>query len=188
MQRQFDVFVAQAPSDLTIHWGWLVALGFGLAVLGVLAIWRARTATLVYVVFLGVLLLAGALAVFIFAFSLTGYWTEFFIHVLWAVLLAIIGFILVTRPTVSAEAITLLIAFYFLATGVVAIGFALASHVHGEWLYVFDGLVSLALGGLLLAGWPVTGLWAIGLFIGIDLLLRGGAIAALGLSLRGLAQ
>ncbi len=188
MQQQFDVFVAQPPSVLALHWGWLVALGIGLALLGALAIWRARTATLVYVVFLGALLLAVALAIFIFAFSLAGYWTEFFVHVLWAVLLAIIGFILVTRPTVSAEAITLLIAFYFLATGVVAIGFALTSHVHDQWLYVFDGLVSLALGGLLLSGWPVTGLWAIGLFIGIDLILRGGSIVALGLGLRKLAE
>lgn len=188
MQQQFDVFVAQAPSDLAVHWGWLVALGLGLSVLGALAIWRARTATLLYIVFLGALLLVIAFVIFVFALSFTGYWTGFFIHVLWAILLAIIGFILVTRPVVSAEAITILIAFYFLVTGVVAIGFALTSHIEGQWLYVFDGLVSVALGGLLLAGWPVTGLWAIGLFIGIDLVLRGSAIAALGLSLRRLAQ
>jgi uncharacterized membrane protein HdeD (DUF308 family) len=187
MQQQFDVFVAQAPSDLTTHWGWLVALGVGLAVLGAITIWWARTATLVYMVFLGALLLVIAFAIFIFAFSFAGYWTAFFIHVLWAILLAIIGFILVTRPAVSAEAITLVIAFYFLVTGVVAIGFALSSHIQGQWLYVFDGLVSVGLGGLLLAGWPVTGLWAIGLFIGIDLILKGGAIVALGLSLRGIA-
>jgi uncharacterized membrane protein HdeD (DUF308 family) len=186
--QQFDVFVAQAPSDVAIHWGWLVALGISLAVLGALAIWRAATATLIYVVFLGALLLLVALAVFILAFSFAGYWTGFFIHVLWAVLLAILGFVMVTRPAIGAEAITLIIAFYFLATGVTGIGFALFSHIQGEWLYVLDGAVSVALGGLLLAGWPVTGLWAIGLFIGIELILKGGAIAALGLSLRGLAQ
>lgn len=188
MQQQFDVFVTQTPEALAGHWGWLVALGAGLAVLGALAIWRSRTATVIYVVFLGVLLLAAAISVLVFAFAFTGYWTDFFIHVLWAVLLALIGFILVTRPTVSAEAITLVISFYFLVTGVVDIGFALSSHIRGEWLYALDGLVSVALGGLLLAGWPVTGLWAIGLFVGIDLILRGSAIVALGLSLRPLAE
>jgi uncharacterized membrane protein HdeD (DUF308 family) len=188
MQQQFDVFVAQAPSGLGAHWGWLVALGLALVLFGILAIWRARIATLVSVAFIGALLLVGALSVFIVAFSFTGYWTAFFIHVVWAVLLAIIGFILVTRPAISAEAITLVMAFYFLATGVVVIGFALSSHVQGQWLYVADGAVSAALGALLLAGWPVTGLWAIGLFIGIDLILRGGAIVALGLGLRTLAQ
>jgi uncharacterized membrane protein HdeD (DUF308 family) len=188
MEQQFDVFVAEAPSSLSVHWGWLVALGVALAVLGVLAIWRARTATLVYVVFLGVLLLAAALAVFVAAFSLTGYWTAFFIHVLWAVLLAIIGVVLVARPTTSAEAITLVIAFYFLVTGIIDIGFALFSHIRGEWLSIFDGAVSVALGALLLSGWPVTGLWAIGLFVGIDLILRGIAIAALGLGLQSLSR
>jgi uncharacterized membrane protein HdeD (DUF308 family) len=188
MQQQFDVFVAQAPSNLSADWGWIVALGLGLAFLGALAIWRARTATLVYVVFLGALLLAAALAILVVAFSLTGYWTAFFVHVLWAVLLAIIGFILISRPAISAEAITLVIAFYFLVTGVVGIGFALFSHIQGGWLSIFDGVVSAGLGVLLLAGWPVTGLWAIGLFVGINLILRGGEVLALGLSLRTLAQ
>jgi uncharacterized membrane protein HdeD (DUF308 family) len=188
MQQQFDVFIAEAPSGLVAHWGWLVALGLGLGVLGALAIWRARIATMVSVVFIGALLLVGAVGVFVVAFSFAGYWTAFFIHVLWAVVLAIIGFILVTRPAIGAEAITLVIAFYFLVSGVVVIGFALFSHVEGEWLYVAEGAVSAALGALLLVGWPVTGLWAIGLFIGIDLIVRGGAIVALGLSLRRLVQ
>lgn len=188
MQQQFDVFVANAPGGLAAHWGWLVALGVALALLGAVAIWRARTATLVYVVFLGILLLAAALAVFIAAFSLTGYWTAFFIHVLWAVLLAIIGVVLVTRPAISAEAITLVMAFYFLVAGVVGIGFAVFSHVQNQWLAIFDGVVSVTLGALLLSGWPVSGLWAIGLFVGIDLILRGVAIAGLGLGLQSLAK
>ena len=188
MPRQFDIFVAETPATLTVHWGWLIALGVGLAVLGFLAIWRARTATLIYVGFLGAVLLVAAVAVLIFAFSLTGYWVDFFVHVLWAVLLAIIGLILLTRPAISAEAITLVIAFYLLATGVLEIGYALVAHIQGEWIYVFQGLVSAGLGCLLLAGWPFTGIFAIGLFIGIDLILKGAAIVALGLNLRTLAQ
>ena len=154
MGKQFDVFVAEAPGNLAANWIWLLALGIGLIVLGGLAIWRARTATRVYVVFLGVLLLIAALAVMATAFSFTGYWTAFFIHVLWAVLLGIVGFVFVARPSTSAEAITLVLAVYFLVTGVLGIGFALFSHMRGEWLSVFDGAVSIALGALLLSGWP----------------------------------
>lgn len=188
MEKQFDAFVAEAPGSASAHWGWLVALGVALILLGAVAIWRARTATLVYVVFLGALLIAAALAVFIAAFSLTGYWTAFFVHVLWAIVLAITGVILITRPTISAEAITLVMAIYFLVAGILAIGFSLFSHVRGEWLPILDGVVSVALGALLLSGWPVTGLWAIGLFIGIDFVLRGAAITALGLGLQSLGR
>ncbi len=188
MERQFDVFVAEAPGALATNWIWLLALGIALMVIGAIAIWKARTATRVYVVFLGVLLLIAGGAVLATAFSLTGYWTAFFIHVLWAVLLAIIGFVFVSRPSSSAEAITLVLALYFLVSGVLGIGFALFSHIRGEWLSVFDGAISIALGALLLTGWPVTGLWAIGLFVGIDLILKGAAIAALGLSFQSLAR
>ena len=106
---------------------------------------------------------------------------------LWAVLLGIIGLILVTRPALSAEAITLVIAFYLITTGVLGIGYSLVSHIEGEWLYVLDGLVSTVLGCLLLGGWPFSGLWAIGLFIGIDLILKGSSIVALGLSVRAIS-
>lgn len=188
MSRQLEIFVKEAPVDLNIHWGWLVGLGVALALLGLLAIWRARAATIIYVAFLGAVLLISSIAVLFFAFSLTGYWADFFIHVLWAFLLAIIGVILLTRPALSAEAITLAVAFYLITAGVLYIGYALASHIQGEWFYAFQGLVSIFLGALLLFGWPITGIFAIGLFIGVDLILKGAAIAALGLNLRSLGH
>jgi len=188
MQRQFDIFVGEAPDVLAVHWGWVIALGIGIAVLGLLAIWRARTATLVFVGFMGALLLVGAVAVLIFAFSLAGYWTDFFVHVLWAVMLAIVAVILLTRPAISAEAITLMIAFYLILTGLLSMGYAFSANMEGFVVYVVEGLVSVLLGGLLLAGWPFSGLWAIGLFLGIDLILKGAEIVALGLRLRSISE
>lgn len=188
MQRQFDIFISEAPDALAVHWGWVIALGLGLAVLGVVAIWRARAATIIAVGFLGALLLVGAVAVLLFAFSLAGYWTAFFAHVLWAVLMAVVGVIMLTRPAISAEAITLMIAFYFVIGGVLIIGFAFFSHLDGLWLYLSEGLVSVFLGLLLLIGWPFSGLWAIGIFIGVDLLFKGAAIVALGLNLRAISE
>ena len=56
-----------------------------------------------------------------------------------------------------------------------------------EAMQLGEGLVSAVLGCLLLGGWPFSGLWAIGLFIGIDLILKGSSIVALGLSLRAIS-
>lgn len=188
MQKQFDIFVTEAPDVLAVHWGWPIALGVALAVLGIVAIWQAKAATMIVVRLLGALLLLGALAVLLFAFSVAGYWNEFFVHVLWAGLGAIAGLIMLTRPVVSAAAITMMLAVYFSANGMLTIGFALSAHIENAWLYVMEGIVSLVLGVLLWAGWPFSGLWAIGTFIGIDLLLKGSAIVALGLSLRAISE
>jgi uncharacterized membrane protein HdeD (DUF308 family) len=156
--------------------------------LGILAIIRARMATIITVGFFGVLLIVSAVSVLIFAFTTAGLWTDFFVHVLWAALLAIVGIILLTRPAISAEAITLLLAFYFIAEGVLIIGFALTSNIEGLWMYLLQGGVALVLGALLLVGWPFTGFWAIGTFLGVDLLFKGWGIIALGFALRAISE
>jgi uncharacterized membrane protein HdeD (DUF308 family) len=49
---------------------------------------------------------------------------------------------------------------------------------------VADGLITLALGLLVFAEWPASGLWVIGLFVGIDLIFYGSAWIALALGPR----
>ncbi|MEK4035588.1 DUF308 domain-containing protein [Methylocystis sp. IM3] len=188
MPKPFDVFVYEAPDALAVHWGWALALGVVIGVLGVLAILRATTATKIAVGFLGILLIVSAASILLFSLSVAGLWTEFFVQVLWGVLVGVVGVILLTRPMLSAEAITLVICFYFLISGLSTIGFAFTSHLEGMWVYLLQGGVSLFLGVLLLVGWPFTGDWAIGTFIGIDLLFKSGSIIALALGLRAISE
>jgi uncharacterized membrane protein HdeD (DUF308 family) len=46
---------------------------------------------------------------------------------------------------------------------------------------VLGGCISVLLGIALWQGWPASGLWVIGLFIGIDLVFNGWAWVMLGL-------
>ncbi|WP_442756174.1 HdeD family acid-resistance protein [Methylocystis sp. JAN1] len=188
MTKPFDIFVAEAPDVLAVHWGWALALGIAIGAIGLLAIIRARAATQIAVVFFGILLTTSALAVLIFDFSVAGLWSGFFVHVLWAVLVGIVGVMLFMRPLAGAQAITLVLAFYFLVSGLATIGFALSSHLDNLWIYLLQGAVSLLLGALLLIGWPFTGNWVIGTFIGVDLLFKGLSIVALGLALRSISE
>jgi uncharacterized membrane protein HdeD (DUF308 family) len=188
MTKPFDVFVAEAPDILAIHWGWALALGTAIGALGVLAIIRARAATQIAVGFFGVLLVTSAVAILFFDFSVVGLWSGFFVHVLWAVLVGIVGVMLFTRPLAGAQAITLLLAFYFFVSGLAAIGFAFSAHIDGLWIYLSQGAVSLLLGTFLLVGWPFTGNWVIGTFIGLDLLFKGLSIVALSLGLRSISE
>ena len=188
MTKQFDLFLVEAPDVLAVHWGWTIALGWIIAILGVVAIWKANTATRLYVRFLGALAVLGSLAVLFFSFTLAGFWTEFFVHVLWAAALGVVGLIMLLRPDAGAEAITLMIAVYFLISGALTIGFAFSAHVDNLWMYLGEGLINGVLGLILLVGWPVSGMWAIGTFIGVDLFLKGSAIVAMGLSLRAISE
>jgi uncharacterized membrane protein HdeD (DUF308 family) len=188
MARHFGVFASEAPDLLAVHWGWAIALGIAIGILGIFAIMHARVATVIAVRFLGALILVSAVATLLFAFAVTGYWIDFFIHVIWAFLVAVVGLVLFTRPALSAEAITLLMSFYFFIEGAAIIGFALSTHIESQWIYMTQGFMAWLLGALLLFGWPVTGLWAIGTFVGIDLLFKGWAIIALGLGLRAISE
>ena len=49
---------------------------------------------------------------------------------------------------------------------------------------MLSGIITLLLGVFVLAQWPVSGLWVIGMFVGIELLFYGIAWIALALHLR----
>jgi len=188
MPTRISDLATEAPDMLAVHWGWVIALGILIGALGILAITRAQMATTLAVGFLGAIALVSGVSILLFAFITGGYWTDFLIHVIWAALVLLAGVMLLIRPMMGAQALTMLIAVYFLAEGVAIISFAFATHVDDIWSYLTQGAISLLLGGMLIVGWPITGLWAIGTFVGIDLLFKGWMIIALGLGLRTISE
>jgi uncharacterized membrane protein HdeD (DUF308 family) len=95
---------------------------------------------------------------------------------------------MVTNPTESAVLLTLLIAMFLVFEGVFRIVAALAArYPHWGWV-LFNGLISVLLGILIWRQWPYSGLWVIGLFIGIEMLLNGWSLVMLSLSARKLPE
>jgi len=106
-------------------------------------------------------------------------------HLLAAILFGVAGLLIVVRPAISAEVITMFMAMFFLIGGLFQlIGSMIVAYPGWGW-QAADGLITFLLGLLLIAGWPATGLWVIGLFIGINLIVYGIAWIALALGLRG---
>jgi uncharacterized membrane protein HdeD (DUF308 family) len=53
------------------------------------------------------------------------------------------------------------------------------------WIWVaFSGVITLLLGVLILLRWPVSSVYILGLFLGIDLIMAGAGWIGLGLGLR----
>jgi uncharacterized membrane protein HdeD (DUF308 family) len=177
-----DVFIFGVTPEMIQHWGWFLAFGIVLVALGIAAIVRSTTATVASMVVFGWLLIFGGVFEFVMAF-MVGNWAGFFLHLLLAILFAIVGIMMVRRPVISAETWTLVIAILFLVGGVYQLIASLWTHLPGWGWQALSGAVATVLGILLLVGWPSTGFWVIGLFIGIDLVFFGLAWIALAIEL-----
>lgn len=169
------------------NWGWFLGLGVLLTVFGVVAIGAAAAMTIVSMIFFGWLLIfAGALEA-VHSFWRKA-WGGFFVDLLAGLLYLVIGVLLVANPAASAVTLTLLLALVLIFGGVFRIAIALAvRYPNWSWLMI-HGVVNLLLGILIMAQWPVSGLWVIGLFIGIDLLFNGVALIMLGMAARGRSE
>jgi len=177
-----DVVIVQATPEMIHNWGWFLAFGVLLMLLGTAAVARSVTSTVVSMVFFGwVLIFAGAIQ-FVSAF-MVGKWAGFFLHLLVAILFAVAGVVILRSPVISAEAATAFMSMFFLAGGLYQFVAALVTHLHGWGWQALNGAVASILGFLLLAQWPISGLYAIGLFVGIDLLFYGAAWIVLALDL-----
>jgi len=182
MNGSIDVIIGATP-EMIHNWGWLLAFGIVLIVLGIVAVVRAATATIVSMVFFGWLLLFASVIQFVEAF-MVGHWAGFFLHLLIAILFGVVGLLMVVRPVISAEALTFLMSVFFLLGGLYQLIAAVWSHLPGWGWQAVNGIVSAVMGVLILAQWPVSGLWVIGLFVGIDLIFYGWAWVALALDLK----
>jgi uncharacterized membrane protein HdeD (DUF308 family) len=158
--------------QLRNNWGWILALGIGLVALGLLAFGSIIGTTVVAVGLLGVLVLVAGIFSIIFAFT-SGSWGVGALRALVGVLFLLAGWILLTRPVVGALTLTILMSWYFILSGIFKmVGAALERHERWGWTLAF-GAITFLLGIFLLVHWPVTGLYAIGLFVAIDLVLTG---------------
>jgi uncharacterized membrane protein HdeD (DUF308 family) len=171
--------------SLQKNWGWFLALGIALIVLGTVAVGSAALMTIVSVLFFGWLLIVGGALQAGHAFWRKA-WGGFFIDLLGGILYVVVGFMVVANPAASAVALTLLISMLLIVGGIFRLVTCIAVRVHHwPWL-ALHGVVTLALGIMIWRQWPVSGLWVIGLFIGIDMLFNGWSLVMLGLSAKSL--
>lgn len=97
-------------------------------------------------------------------------------YLLNAIIRCVTGYLLLRHPDAGAAGITMLLAAMFIVGGAFrAVGAAVIQFPRWGWT-VFAGAVSIVLGIYLVANWSATSSYFIGLAIGIDLILDGGAL------------
>ena len=187
LQRPLALGLRHEIHALRGHWAWFVALGVVLIVLGTVALGSVVVASLATAFVIGALMLVSGVGEMLGAFWCRG-WSGFFMHLLSGLLAAVVGIIFLRAPGNALLALTLLVASFLMVGGIFKIVAALSYRFHG-WLWpLVSGVIDLALGLMIWHDLPASALWVIGLFVGINILIRGINWVALGLALRSMPR
>ncbi|WP_027550389.1 HdeD family acid-resistance protein [Bradyrhizobium sp. Cp5.3] len=165
-------------------WGWIVALGVVYLIAGFIALGSVVMATVASVLIVGVMMIVAGVTEVIGAFQMKS-WGKFLIWALLGVLYVIAGFLTFENPLFAAVLLTLFLGASLIASGAIRLFLAFSMKRESPWVWVaLSAVITLLLGLLILARWPVNSVYILGLFLGIDLIMAGAGWVSLGFSMR----
>lgn len=166
-------------------WGWIVTFGVVTLIAGVIALGSGvyfATATAVLIIGF-MMLMAGAMEI-VAAFNAKE-WGQ---RILWGLLGALYvfaGFVCIQNPFQAATLLTLMLGIALIVGGLLRIFLAMQMKQGTPWGWVVvSGIISFLLGLMIVAKWPVSSAYALGIFLGVDLLFMGSSWISVGLALR----
>ena len=164
--------------------GWIVALGVIYVIAGIIALGSVVMATVASVFVVGIMMLIAGVAEVINAFQVKS-WGRFLLWLLLGALYIVAGFATFENPLLAAVLLTLILAIALVASGIMRIILAFSMQSGMPWIWVLaSGVITLLIGLVILAHWPVSSLFVLGIFLGVDLVIAGAGWIALGLGLR----
>lgn len=158
--------------------GWDVILGVLLVIAGFIVLGDTVLATVVSVLLLGWLTLVSgilALAAALFRIGRPGFWSA----ALSGGLLTVLGLMILRNVGVAALTLTLIAGALFLVSGVTRLVVAVENHAH-RWVLLLGGLVSTALGLIVLFNIVAATYTLLGILLGVQLLVDGLMIMLIG--------
>jgi uncharacterized membrane protein HdeD (DUF308 family) len=175
---------AQDTTPLRTGSGWIIALGVVYVIAGFIALGSVVMATVASVFVVGVMMIIAGVAEVFNAFQMKS-WGKFLVWALLGVLYIIAGFFAFENPLLAAAVLTLLLGASLVASGLVRLFLAFSMKRESPWIWVaFSAVITLLLGGIILAHWPVSSVYTLGIFLGIDLIFAGASWIGLGFGLR----
>lgn len=182
--------IAKLQSEMSAavkaHWKAFLFEGILLAVLGLAAMIVPPLASLAVAIFLGWMFLISGIAglvVTYWARAMPGFWWSLFS----AALAVLAGLVLLARPVQGVLTLTIVVGVYFLIEGITTIMYALEHRrelsERWSWLLV-SGVMDILIACLIISGLPGSAEWAIGLLVGINLVLGGASLVGMALAAR----
>lgn len=166
------------------RWGWFVALGALVALAGVFALVYVGLATVATVFYIAAaFVVAGVFEIAV------GFQAKSWGRLAWMIGLGALyvaaGLGMFNDPLLASSVITLMLGAMFVASGAVRLFMAFDMPSGGvRTMLILSGLVTLALGAMVLTMWPGSSLVLLGTLLGLDLLTTGIGWLSLGLALK----
>src|SRR5882724_4171123 len=177
---------AKMRDAMRAHWKAFLVEGILLAVMGLAALIVPQVASLAVTILLGWLFLIsgiGGLIVTFWAREMPGFWWS----LISAALAVLAGGVLLARPMQGVLTLTIVVGAYFLAEGVATILYALEHRrelsERWSWLLI-GGMIDILIAFMIIGGLPGSAEWAIGLLVGINLVLGGASLVGMALAAR----
>jgi uncharacterized membrane protein HdeD (DUF308 family) len=180
--------LAETRRLISEKWGWFLALGIVLIVVGFAAIVFPLFSTIAAKIMLGWLFLIGGAVMVLHAFQAPG-WQGFLWELLVGILYLVAGGYLAFFPLTGLITLAILLAFLFLVEGIFEIVMAFKVRPHEGWGFLLlSGIAALAVGLMIAMDLPGSATWALGLLVGINLLFSGWSYVFLALAGRKMHQ
>lgn len=153
--------------------GFLTVLGIITIILGIIAIGSPLLTGSLVSTLIGVALLIIGIFELIGVFA-SGELKAGILAFISGILTIIVGGTLIARPEIGSAVLTIVLVLYFLIDGISRVALAFKVKPISGWGWIlFRGVISLVLGLLFWSNWPLSGLWAIGVLVGIRILFAG---------------
>ena len=170
---------ASPPSTSYLMW-----TGIALIIFGAIAVVSpAMMGTAVVMVIGAILLISGGVQL-IHGFREDS-WASKFLGIILGVIAAICGLAVLAHPLFGLTILTLVLAVFFVVEGIwkVIVSFSFRP-APGWFAMLFSGILGFLLGFLIWKQWPLSGEWAVGILIGVDLLVTGCSMVALAMTIK----
>lgn len=167
-------------------WGWILAYGILLVLIGGLAIAQPFITSFTAGLFLGCILLVTGI-VNLFAGITGNGWSSRWLDILSGLLSILAGAIMIWNPVVGALTLVWTIGIWFIMSGILELSFGFSQSYQRGWLLLV-GVADVLLGLYLLFTQPIEALIILAIFVGVSFVLRGISLSMLAFGIRALSR
>ncbi|WP_297463829.1 DUF308 domain-containing protein [Thermococcus sp.] len=160
--------------DVGKNWAWLFGLGIVFVTLGFAGLLMLPLVSITSVAIFGAFMLVGGTLQVIQGLLKASGWKSRMLHVSMGLIYIIGGIATLENPVLATAIFTLILGLSLIIVGAIRIAIAFQNKDVNQWaLLSLSGVLTMLLGLMIVLQWPWSSLWAVGLFVSLDLIMSG---------------